>query len=96
MRALALAPVGVRPEFQRHGLGSAMITRALVIARDRQIDAVFVVGDPAYYTRVGFSLEAAAGYSGVYAGPYFMAVGCRDGLADVGNISLPKAFNEFD
>ena len=96
MRALALAPVGVRPEFQRHGLGSAMITRALEIARDRQIDAVFVVGDPAYYTRVGFSLEAAAGYSGVYAGPYFRAVRCRDGLADVGNISFPKAFNEFD
>jgi len=92
VRALALAPVGVRPEFQRHGLGSAMITRALEIARDRQIDAVFVVGDPAYYTRVG----AAAGYSGVYAGPYFMAVRCRDGLADVGNISFPKAFNEFD
>ncbi len=67
-----------------------------MIARDRQIDAVFVVGDPACYARVGPSLEAAAGYSGVYAGPCFMALGCCDGLADVGNISVAKAFNEFD
>jgi len=50
----AIAPVAVPPEFQRRGIGSAIIRRALEDARAMGLGAVFVLGDPAYYARFGF------------------------------------------
>jgi putative acetyltransferase len=35
-------------------------------------DAVFVLGDPAYYGRFNYSAEAAMPFESPYAGPYFM------------------------
>ena len=51
---LGLAPVAVLPEFQRRGVGSALINAG--IARCRESGAAFVVvlGEPAYYARFGF------------------------------------------
>ncbi|HYE27381.1 MAG TPA: N-acetyltransferase [Allosphingosinicella sp.] len=72
-RALALGPVAVRPEAQGEGIGSALIRAALDQARGLGEEVVFVVGEPAYYGRFGFSAEAAAPFASPYAGPYFMA-----------------------
>ena len=72
--ALALAPVAVIPNKQRQGIGSALIEAALRRARDLGCQIVFVVGEPAYYGRFGFTTTAAAGFECVYAGPYFMAL----------------------
>lgn len=65
-----LAPVGVLPERRRRGIGSALIRAALERAR-AQWTAVFLVGDPAYYTRFGFVLAAPRGFS--YGDPRFDA-----------------------
>ena len=72
MRALALAPVGVHPDFQRQGIGSALIHRGLERARADGWEAVFVLGDTAYYSRFGFSVEAAEGYISRYSSEHFM------------------------
>jgi putative acetyltransferase len=53
-RFLALAPLAVQPAHQRRGIGSMLVAAGLEECRLRNVDAVFVVGDPAYYSRFGF------------------------------------------
>lgn len=72
--ALALAPVSVVPERQRRGIGSALIDRAVSRARSEGWVAIFVLGDPGYYERFGFDLQAAAGFTSPYAGAHFMVL----------------------
>jgi putative acetyltransferase len=55
-----LSPLGVLPEYQRQGIGTALIEVALAAARDGGVPLVFLEGDPAYYGRRGF--ERADGY----------------------------------
>ena len=76
-RALGLGPVGILPGAQGSGVGSELIRAALAIAGTLGEEVVFVLGDPDYYTRFGFSAEAAAPFSSPYAGPYFMALWLR-------------------
>jgi putative acetyltransferase len=93
MRALALAPFGVLPDYQRRGIGSALIRAALERARSEGFDAVFVLGEPAYYRRFGFSVEDAQGYECVYAGAFFMIrVLAAGSVPTVGGIDYPAAF----
>jgi len=56
----ALAPLAVRPEGQRAGVGSALVRAGLASAREFGCHGVLVLGDPAYYGRFGFSAETAA------------------------------------
>lgn len=56
----ALAPLAVKPEGQRAGVGSALVRAGLDSAREFGCLGLLVLGDPAYYGRFGFSAEAAA------------------------------------
>jgi putative acetyltransferase len=76
-RALGLGPVGVKPGYQGAGIGAALIEGALAIARATGEELAFVLGEPEYYERFGFSAEAAAPFASPYAGPYFMALGLK-------------------
>lgn len=71
--ALALAPVAVLPEWQRRGVGKALIASALEGARHGGFATVFVLGNPDYYGRFGFTASAATRFPCVYSVPYFMA-----------------------
>ena len=59
--ALALAPVAVRPDRQREGVGSALVGQALERAADLGFGAVIVLGHPSYYPRFGFLPGGAFG-----------------------------------
>lgn len=50
-----LSPVGVLPERQRQGVGSALIRHGLEELTDWGVPLVFLEGSPAYYRRLGFS-----------------------------------------
>ena len=50
----ALAPMAVRPRFQRRGIGSRLVTRGLEELRRRGCPYVVVLGHPAFYPRFGF------------------------------------------
>jgi putative acetyltransferase len=54
LRAAGLAPMAVRPEFQRMGVGAALIHTGLDECRRLGYAAVVVVGHPEYYPRFGF------------------------------------------
>lgn len=52
--ALMLGPLTVEPPFRSHGIGRALLDRALGDARAKGHALVLLVGDEAYYGRVGF------------------------------------------
>jgi putative acetyltransferase len=92
-RALGLGPVAVMPERQRTGLGGALIRAGLEQARKAGWRGVFVLGDPVYYRRFGFTPDLAAGFSSPYAGPYLMAAALQGALpATAGEIAYAPAF----
>ncbi len=65
---LGLAPVAVRPEHQRNGVGSELITQGLRRAAKSGFDLVVVLGDPLYYRRFGFTRASESGLKDEYGG----------------------------
>jgi putative acetyltransferase len=55
--AALLAPLAVAPDQQKQGIGSALVRAGLARLRQEGIEAVYVLGDPAYYGRFGFLPE---------------------------------------
>ena len=54
---IALGPLSVRPDHQRHGVGSALMHAILGAADALGEPLVTLLGDPAYYRRFGFELS---------------------------------------
>src|ERR1700760_899441 len=52
--ALLLGPLTVEPPFRSRGIGRALLDRALADARAKGHRLILLVGDEAYYSRVGF------------------------------------------
>ena len=95
--ALGLAPLAVRPDLHGNGIGAALVQEALAQARRQGATAVFVLGDPPYYTRFGFSPDKARGYATPFAGPYLMALELTpEALAGEGELRYARAFDDLD
>lgn len=60
-RALGLAPLAVRPDRQRAGIGSALVRAGLAACQAHGAAWVCLVGEPTYYARFGFVPAAAHG-----------------------------------
>ncbi|WP_406045592.1 N-acetyltransferase [Micromonospora sp. NBC_00898] len=58
----ALSPLGVLPEFQRSGIGTALIGHALSAADAQGIPLVFLEGAPGYYGARGFDDAERLGF----------------------------------
>lgn len=54
-RASILAPLAVTQAVQRQGIGRALVQEGLCRLRENGTQVVFVLGDPAYYSRYGFT-----------------------------------------
>lgn len=59
--ALLLSPLSVLLEYRDIGVGSALINKSCRLATKLGYDAVFLVGDPAYYSRLGFVKSSTFG-----------------------------------
>lgn len=94
VRALGLAPVSVLPGHQGKGIGSKLIQESLTLAKAGGWEAVFLLGDPAYYSRFGFRADTAEAFTSPYAGPYFMAIELAEGAlaGKSGDVGYPRAF----
>jgi len=57
LRAALLGPVGVLPGWQGRGVGSSTVRAGLDRLRDSAVEVVCVLGDPAFYGRLGFVRE---------------------------------------
>jgi putative acetyltransferase len=95
--ALALAPMAVLPEFQKRGVGSALVRRGLEVCKEQGHKIVVVLGHPQFYPRFGFSSKLAAALSSPFSGgDSWMALELLPGaLADVaGKVEYPPPFEQ--
>jgi len=94
VRALALAPMSVRPGRQRSGIGSALVRRGLDLARERAWQAIIVLGHADYYPRFGFSRDLARRLKAPFSGASFMALELQEGAlsGDDWRVVYPAAF----
>jgi len=99
VNAAALAPMAVSPQRQRQGIGSRLVIEGLTRIREKQIEAVIVLGHSKYYPRFGFSPILAQKLASPFQGmAEFMAlelfVGALSG--QTGSVKYPKAFGLKD
>jgi putative acetyltransferase len=90
----ALAPLAVRPDRQRTGVGSALVRSGLTHVREYGCHGVLVLGDPAYYGRFGFDAALAGDVSSPFRGrPAFQALALEDeAFARPLTVAYPDAF----
>lgn len=94
--SLALAPMAVRPEFQRRGIGGQLIRNGLETARNLGYKSVIVLGHEHYYPKFGFEPAERWQIQAPFDVPstFFMAIELvPDGLNQVsGTVVYPKEF----
>ncbi|MFZ1815015.1 MAG: N-acetyltransferase [Rhizobiaceae bacterium] len=94
VRAAAIAPLAVLPEFREMQVGSQLIREAIHRSRSEGFEALFVLGDNAYYERFGFNSHMADPFDIDWQGPNFMALELRDGAlsGNGGRLEYPQQF----
>ena len=94
--ALALAPVSVHPDCQRHGFGAKLIEAGHKIATELGFGAVILLGHPAYYPKFGYRPASGFGIKAPFDVPdeAFMAIALRPGALDEieGTVVYPEEF----
>ncbi|MDH3762517.1 MAG: N-acetyltransferase [Gammaproteobacteria bacterium] len=70
LQGYILAPLAVKPGFQKHGIGSKLVKSGMQQLSRMGVDILFVYGDPEYYGRFGFSAAVAEGFIPPYALQY--------------------------
>lgn len=60
-----LGPVSVRLDFQKQGIGKALIKKGLALLQERDAKGCALVGDPNYYKKFGFKNHPAIIHEGV-------------------------------
>jgi putative acetyltransferase len=97
--ALGLGPMAVLPEYQRIGIGSALIDNGLEQCRQSGHTSVLVLGHPKYYPIFGFVPASKYGLKCEYEAPdeAFMVIelkkGSLRGLS--GTVKYQPEFNEI-
>ena len=94
IRAAALAPMAVRPDRQRQGIGSRLVQDGLAQLRHIGCEAVIVLGHPGYYPRFGFSAALAKKLDAPFSGEAFMVLELTPGTLGgfAGSVTYPEAF----
>jgi predicted N-acetyltransferase YhbS len=94
--SLALAPMAVKPELQKQGIGGQLIRYGLSKARELRHKSVIVVGHEQYYPKFGFlpagRWKIKAPFD-VHANSFMGLELVKDGLKNVtGTVHYPKEF----
>jgi putative acetyltransferase len=95
---MGLAPMAVRPDRQRQGIGSQLVKRGLDLLRERGCPFVVVLGHPEYYPRFGFAPASLRGLSSPWDGipdSAFMAL-ILDAQAMAGVSGVARYREEFN
>jgi len=89
--AVALAPLAVYPEYQQQGIATQLIreSHACLAALGETLSVV--LGEPAYYTRFGYTNRRAARFESEYQSPFLMALSFGSAPAE-GRLVYPAAF----
>jgi putative acetyltransferase len=90
--------MAVLPEFQRKGIGSALVRGGLEVCRAKGHGIVVVLCHPDFYPRFGFSSKLAERLDSPYGGgPSHMATELVPGALEgvVGRVAYSPPFGEF-
>ena len=68
VEGMGLAPMAVRPDSQRKGVGSLLVRHGLEQLRNRKWPFVVVLGHPEYYPRFGFERASRCGLQSQWEG----------------------------
>ena len=74
MAAAALGPLAVLPQYQRRGIGQALVLLGLDLLANEGEQIVIVLGEPQYYSRFGFSAEKTRSLKSPFPPEFFMAM----------------------
>ena len=85
-----LGPVSVLPEFQRMGIGKALIWEGLSRLKDLDAKGCCLVGHPQYYPKFGFENVTGLVLAGVPPEAFFAL--SFDGRFPQGNVMFHEAF----
>lgn len=89
----ALAPLAVRPDRARQGIGGRLCEAGVRRCRDEGLGAALVLGDARYYGRFGFSHAAAAPVTSAFSGyEAFQALALRSEVLGPVAVRYPAAF----
>ena len=95
---LSLAPISVLPEYQRKGIGTALIKEGIRLASQIGFKSIIVVGYPDYYTKFGFRPANSFGIKIPFDVPddAFLALELqKDALKNInGVVQYPQPFYE--
>ena len=92
-----LAPMAVLPDYQKKGIGSALVRKGLEYCREAGFKAVVVLGYPEYYPKFGFIPSVQFNIKSEYDVPenVFMIQELEKGVLKNGNgiIKYHEVFN---
>ncbi|MEO0500222.1 MAG: N-acetyltransferase [Pseudomonadota bacterium] len=94
--ALGLGPISVHPDHWGQGIGAALMRAAIAAAEKRAAALIFLLGDPAFYGRFGFTAEAADAFRHDFPNPYFQALRLRPDAPVTGSAIYAAAFDGAD
>lgn len=89
--AIALAPISVRTDWQRKGIGKLLVTTGHKLARKMEYRCSMVLGNPDYYSKFGYERASSYGIIAPFDVPdeYYM-------VCDLGNTGdLPKGYVRY-
>lgn len=94
---MGLAPMAVSPDYQRRGIGSALVRSGLEHCMQLGHESVVVLGHPDYYPCFGFTSASNFGIDSKYDVPddLFMAIELQPGALDdvSGTVKYHPAFS---
>lgn len=85
-----LGPVSVLPEYQRQGIGKALIREGLSRLRDMDARGCCLVGHPDYYIKFGFKNPSGLAHEGVPPEVFFAL--SFDGHIPQGTVAFHEGF----
>ena len=65
-KGLGLAPLAVKPEYQKQGIGAKLVEEGLRMCAELEYDYVVLLGNPKYYQRFGFKKASDFGMQNEY------------------------------
>ena len=94
VKALALAPLAVVPEYREMQVGSQLVREGIAQAHAAGFEVIFVLGDVLYYERFGFSSALADPFDVKWQGKQFMALELVEGTlaGKTGKLRYPQPF----
>ena len=66
LKGYILAPLGVKPEYQKRRIGSKLVEYGIELLSKEGINVLFVYGDPKYYRKFGFNKKMAVNFEPPY------------------------------